>query len=107
MIVGHHHEPNVYYIKLFNNDCKGQPKVVNHHQIYDLNCSSPPSESLGSDPKDSDIPVVLSFLHHDYNGSNISTFTDPIVPHHYNTRSKLKTAATGRQAVVKVQVTHL
>ena len=86
MVVGHHHEHNVYYIQLLNKDCKGHPKVVNHHQIYDLNHSSPPSESLGSDPKDGDILVVPSFLHCNHNESNITTFTDPIVLHHYNTR---------------------
>ena len=96
-VVGHHHEPNMYYIQLLNKDHKGHPKVVNHHQIYDLNHSSPPSESLGSNSKDGDTSVVPSFLHHNHNGSNITTFVDPIVPHHYNTRSKLKATAAGRQ----------
>ena len=37
VVVGHHQETNVYYIQLLNPDHKGHPKVVNHHQIYDLN----------------------------------------------------------------------
>ena len=47
IVIGHHHEPNMYYVQLLNKDCKGHPKVVNHHQIYDLNRSSPPLESSG------------------------------------------------------------
>ena len=81
--------------------------MVNCHQIYDLNHSSPALEFLGSDPKDGDTLVVLSFLHCNHNGSNITTFVNPIVPHHYNTRSKLKAAATSRRVVGKTQVTHL
>ena len=37
VVAGHHQEPNVYYIQLLNYDCKGHPKVVNCHQLYDLN----------------------------------------------------------------------
>ena len=107
MVVGHHHEPNVYYIQLLKKDHKSRPKVANHHQIYDLDHSSPPSESSDSNSKDGDTLVVPSFLHYNHNGSNITTFVDPIIPHHYNTRSKLKVAAAGRQAVVKTQVTYL
>ena len=107
MVVGHHHKPNVYYIQLFKKDRKSHPKVVNRHQIYDLDHSSPPLESSGSDSKDGDTLVFPSFLHRNHNGSNITTFEDPIVPHHYNTRSKLKVAAAGSQAVVKTQVSHL
>ena len=81
--------------------------MVNCSQIYDLNRSSLPSESLDSDPKDDDISIVPSFLAQNTHGSNITSFTDPSSTHHYNTRSKLKAAATGRQAVVKTQVTHL
>ena len=29
VMVGHHHEPNVYYVQLLSKDCKGHPKVVN------------------------------------------------------------------------------
>ena len=78
--------------------------MVNHHQIYDLNRSSPPSESLDSDPKDDDISVVPSFLARKTNGSNNTFFADPLLPHHYSTRSKLKAAATGRQVVVETQL---
>ena len=37
VVIAHHQEPNVYYIQLLNSDCKGHPKVVNRHQLYDLN----------------------------------------------------------------------
>ena len=107
IVIGHHHKSNMYYVQLLNKDHKGHPKVVNCCQIYDLNWSILPSESLGSDSKDGDIPVVPSFLNCNHSGSNITTFTDPTVPHHYNTRSKPKAAATGRHTVVKTQVTHL
>ena len=36
IVVGHHQEPNVYYIQLLNSNKPGQPKVVNQHQLYDL-----------------------------------------------------------------------
>ena len=61
VIVGHHMEPNVYYIQLLNEDKPGSPKVVNQHQLFDLNHSSPPSvadTSLNDDPA-----VILSFLY--------------------------------------------
>ena len=51
VVVGHHQGPNVYYIQLLNSNRKGHPKVVNHHQLYDLNQSCPPWESSGSKPK--------------------------------------------------------
>ena len=62
VVISHHNKPNVYYIQLLNKDHKGHPKVVNQHQIYDLNRSSPPSESLDSDPKDGDISVSSSIF---------------------------------------------
>ena len=37
VMVGHYQEPNVYYIQLLNSDHKVCPKVVNRHQLYDLN----------------------------------------------------------------------
>ena len=55
-----------------NKDHKGCPKVVNRCQIYDLNRSSLPLESLGSDSKDGDILIVPSFLTRNNNGSNIT-----------------------------------
>ena len=37
IVVGHHDEPNVYYIQLLNSDKKALPKVVNRCQLFDLN----------------------------------------------------------------------
>ena len=54
VVVGHHQEPNVYYIQLLNSDHKGHPKVVNCHQLYDLNQSCLPLESSGSKSEDID-----------------------------------------------------
>ena len=104
VVVGHHKESNVYYIQLLNKDWKGHPKVVNRHQIYDLNQSGPPSESL---IKDDDFVVIPSILSQNNSKSNI--FSDSTLPytHHYNTRSKPKAATAGRQAAVKTKVTHL
>ena len=36
VVVGHHKEPNVYYIKLLSADKDTQPKLVNHHQLFNL-----------------------------------------------------------------------
>ena len=107
VVVGHHQKPYVYYIQLLNSDHKEHPKVVNHCQLYDLNQSCLPSESLGSEPGGIDVPAIPSFLTVPNSKSNILNFTEPIVQHHYNTRSKLKTAATNRQVVVETQITHL
>ena len=41
-MVGHHKEPNVYYIQLLNSGKPGKPKVVNWHQLYNLQRSVPP-----------------------------------------------------------------
>ena len=62
VVVGHHQEPNMYYIQLLNSDHKEHPKVVNHHQLYDLNQSCLPSVSLGSESEGHDVPVIPSFL---------------------------------------------
>ena len=97
----------MYYVQLLNKDHQSHPKVVNLHHIYDLNRFSPPSESLDSDPKDGNISVVPLFLARKINGSNNTFFAEPLLTYHYNTRSKLKAVATGRQVVVKTQVTHL
>ena len=61
VIVGHHEEPNVYYNQLLNLDKKGSPKVVNQHQLFDLNHSNPPSMINFS--FDGDFAIVPSFLH--------------------------------------------
>ena len=104
VVIGHHKEPNIYYIKPLNKDHKGHPKVVNRHQIYDHKHSSPPSESL---IKDNGFLAIPSFLNH--NNSKFNIVSDSTLPytHHYNTRPKFKAATTGRQAEVKTQVTHL
>ena len=63
--------------------------MVNHHQIYDLNRSTPPSESMDSDVKDNDISVVPSFLTRKTNGSNNTFFADLLLLHHHNDMSNL------------------
>ena len=102
-MVGYHKEPSVYYIQLLNKEWKGHPKVVNRHQIYDLNQSSPPSESL---VKDDGFLVVPSILSQNSKSNIISDSNSPFT-HQYNTRSTLKAATAGRQVVVKTQVTQL
>ena len=107
VVVAHHQEPNVYYIQLLNSKCKGHPKVVNCHQLYDLNRSGPLSESLTCGSGNSDILVIPSFLSRNSKGSNISNFTELPVQHHYNTRSKPKGAANVQSEAVEIQVTYL
>ena len=36
VVVDHHKEPNVYYIRLLSADKDSQPKVVNRGQLFDL-----------------------------------------------------------------------
>ena len=36
VVVDHHKEPNVYYIKCLSADKDAQPKVVHRHQLFDL-----------------------------------------------------------------------
>ena len=105
VVIGHHMEPNVYYIQLLNKDKPGPPKVVNRHQLFDLNCTSPPSEATSPN---GDFAVIPSFLQpktisnlHNLNNTNI------IPDHHYNTRSKCKAATAVRQVEVKTIITHL
>ena len=107
MVVGHHQEPNVIYIQLLNPDHKSKPKVVNHHQLYNLNQSVSPSTSQDLGSGDDGHPVLPYFLAGKTNGLYNSLFFDPHSSHHYNTHSKLKAATAGRQAVVESQVTHL
>ena len=107
IVVGNHlEEPNVYYIQLLNSSKPGQPKVVNRCQLYDLKRSVPPSMSSLDDDG---FASILSFLnrqrHHNFS-SNIGDNLD-IIPHHYSTRSKHKTAATVNSGVVETMVTHL
>ena len=91
----------MYYVQLLNKYCKSHSKVVNLHQIYDLNRSTPPPEPMDSDAKDDYFSVVPSFLVRKTNGSSNTFFADLLLSHHYNTRSKLKAAATCRQVVVE------
>ena len=107
MVVGHHQEPNVYYIQLLSQDHKSKPKVVNHHQLYDVNWSISPSASQDLESGDDGYPVLPCFLAGKTQGSHNSLFSDPHSTHHYSTHSKLKTATAGRQVVVESQVTHL
>ena len=107
VVVAHHQEPNVYYIQLLNSDHKGHPKVVNCHQLYDLNQSCLLSESSTFGSEDFDVPVIPSFLSRNSKGSNILNFTEPSVQHHYKARSKPKGAANVQSVEVEIQVTHL
>ena len=107
VVVGHHQEPNVYYVQLLSQDRKSKPKVVNHHQLYDLNQSISPSASHDLKSRDDDYPVLPCFLAGKSQGSYNSLFSDPHSSNHYNTHSKLKAATASRQAVVESQVTHL
>ena len=107
VVVAHHQEPNVYYIQLLNSEHKGHPKVVNCHQLYDLNWSGLLSESSTCGFGDSDVPVIPSFLSRNSKGSNISNFTEQPVQHHYNTRSKPKGSANVQLEAVETQVTYL
>ena len=105
VVVGHHAEPNVYYIQLLNTDKPGSPKAVNRHQLFDLNRTSPPSEATSLN---GDFAVIPSFLHPKPTTKlhNLDTTTD-LPDHHYNTRSKRKAATAGRQAGVNTIITHL
>ena len=107
MVVGHHQEPNVYFIQLLSQDHKSKPKVFNHHQLYDLNWSISPSASRNLKSRDDGYPVLPCFLAGKSQGSYNSLFSDPHSTNHYNTYSKLKAATAGRQTVVESQVTHL
>ena len=60
VIVGHHQEPNVYYIQLLNSSKPGQPKVINRCQLYDLKRSEPPSASPSGDDGFAPVPSLLN-----------------------------------------------
>ena len=77
VVVGHHQEPNVYYIQLLSQDCKSKPKVVNHRQLYDLNWSISPSASRDLESGDDGYPVLPCFLAGKTQGSYNSLFSDP------------------------------
>ena len=103
VMVGHHKEPNVYYIQLLDMSQQGPPKVVNQHQLYNLNHSGPPSVADKSQ-EDDDPAVISSFLHP--KEKNINNCCQQNF-HPYNTRAKCKTATAGRQAEVNTIITHM
>ena len=88
VVVGHHMEPNVYYTQLLNKDKPRPPKVVNQHQLFVLNRSSP---SVATTSPDGDHAIIPSFLHPKSNIFNVDLHN---TPHQYNTRSKRKAATT-------------
>ena len=107
IIVDHHKEPNIYYIKLLSADKDAQPKVVNRRQLFDLKHSVPPS--VGRNSVD-DLGTVPSFLHtnrkSNFGSSKIEHNLDldtsidlnsakGTATHHYNTRAKHKATAPG------------
>ena len=118
VIVGHHEEPNIYYIKLLSADKDAKPKVVNRHQLFDLKQSVPPS--VGRNPVD-DLTTVPSFLH-SHNKSNLGTSnfnlddlnstinldsaTGTVMPH-YNTIASHKVTTLVRPVVAETTVTCL
>ena len=116
VIVSHHNEPNVYYIQLLNLDKKVHPRVVNWHQLFDLNWSIPPS--ISSSSAADDLASVPSFLHSnrssnfnshsniDLNSSIDSNGTNGTQLHHYNTRHKHKATTASRQVVAETIITH-
>ena len=69
-MVRHHKEPNIYYIQLLNKDKSGSPKVVNQHQLFDLNWSSPPS--VANKSQDDDDPAVIPLFLHPKTKNNIN-----------------------------------
>ena len=89
------------------NDCKSKPKVVNHHQIYDLNQSVSPSTSQDLKSRDDGHPVLPCSWQVRLMDLTIHSFLIPIVIITKTTHSKLKAATAGRQTVVDTQVTHL
>ena len=105
VIVGHHSEPNVYYIQLLNKDKPGSQKVVNQHQLFDLKWSKPPS--VASTSPDGDPTVVPSFLNPKSKSNIYNLDTNTNTSHHYNTRSKHKAATAGRQVEVNTIITYL
>ena len=106
IVVGHHQEPNVYYIQLLNSSKPGQPKVVNRCQLYELQRSVPPSTSPLGDDGFASIPSFLNRQPRNFS-SNVGDFDNQHIPHHYSMRSKHKTAATVNPVVLETIVTHL
>ena len=105
IVVGHHQEPNVYYIQLLNSSKPGQPKVVNWHQLYNLKISVPASVSPLGDDGFASIPSLFNRQPNSFS-SNVGNFGNQHIPHHYSMHSKHKTAATVNPVVVETIVTH-
>ena len=80
-------------------------RQLTNEKLFDLKRSSPRSESQDSETVDDQIPQLpLLFPDNTFKGET-TTFSP--ITHPYNTRSKNKTAAACRQAVVEIQITHL
>ena len=120
VVVDHHKEPNVYYIRLLSASKDSQPKVVNRHQLFDLNRSVPPS--VGRSYSVDDLVIVPSFLHNnrksnlglssdvDYSDLDSTIDSDSVkgtVTHHYNTRAKCKSTTPVRPVGVETIITCL
>ena len=80
--------------------------MVNRRQLFDLKRSVPPSTASLDADGFSSIPSFLNRRHHNFSSPNVGDHSD-IIPHHYSTRSKHKTAATVNSGVVETIVTHL
>ena len=105
IVVGHHSEPNVYYIQLLNKDKPGPLKVVNWQQLFNLNRSEPPS--VASTSFNGDSTAVPSFLHPKSKLNTYNSNSNNNTSHHYNTKSKHKAATAGRQVEVNTIITYL
>ena len=105
IVVGHHQEPNVYYIQLLNSSKPGLPKVINQHQLYNLKRSVPPSVSSLDDDGFASIPSFFNRQHRNFL-SNIGDIDTQHILHHYSMHSKCKTATTVNPVVVETIVTH-
>ena len=115
IVVGHHKEPNIYYIKLLSANKDAQPKEVNRHQLFDLKQSVPPSVSRNSADE---LATVPSFLHtnNKLNSGSQSNNLDLSInldsakdtaTHQYNTRAKRKATTPVRPVAVETIVTCL
>ena len=114
VVVDHHKEPNIYYIKRLSADKDVKPKVVHRCQLFNLNRSAPPS--VGRNSVDG-LATVLSFLHNNRNfgaSSNVDLNTSDnlnsakgTATHHYDTRAKCKATAPVRPVAVETTITCL
>ena len=58
VVDSHKEEPNVYYIQPLDDTQRVKPKAVNWRELFDLNRSSPQSESQDSEIVDDQIPQL-------------------------------------------------